>query len=233
MIEIQALASSSTGNCYRVTDGSASLLLECGIPIQQIKQGLGFKLGEVIGCLISHEHQDHCKAVKNIIKTGVDCYMSRDTADTLGLEGHRVKIIQAKQQFRLCTWTILPFDIVHDAAEPLGFLLANQVGEKLLYLSDTTYCRYRFQGLTHLMLESNYSLDILRENVANGNVSVEIKNRIIRTHFSLQNVKDFLKANDLNQVQEIWLLHLSNGNSDANRFKREIQELTGKVVYVA
>ena len=34
---------------------------------------------------------------------------------------------------------------------------------------------------------------------------------------------------------EIWLLHLSDGNSDAERFKREIMELTGKKepVYIA
>jgi hypothetical protein len=42
-----------------------------------------------------------------------------------------------------------------------------------------------------------------------------------------------MQANDLSKVQEIWLLHLSDGNSDADRFKREIQELTGKPVYVA
>ena len=56
---------------------------------------------------------------------------------------------------------------------------------------------------------------------------------VLRSHFSLENVKEFLQANDLSKVQEIWLLHLSDGNSDAERFKREIQELTGKVVYIA
>jgi hypothetical protein len=50
---------------------------------------------------------------------------------------------------------------------------------------------------------------------------------------SLETCKGFLRANDLSRVQEIWLLHLSDANSDAARFKREIQELTGKVVYVA
>lgn len=44
---------------------------------------------------------------------------------------------------------------------------------------------------------------------------------------------DELKANDLSKVREIWLLHLSDGNSDAERFKREVMELTGKPVYIA
>jgi len=59
-----------------------------------------------------------------------------------------------------------------------------------------------------------------------------LKKRILKSHFSLENVKEFLKANDLSRVQEIWLLHLSDGNSDAERFKREIQELTGKMVFI-
>ncbi len=76
-------------------------------------------------------------------------------------------------------------------------------------------------------------MDILRANIEAGLVPVELKNRIIQSHFSLENVKKFLQANDLSQVREIWLIHLSDDNSDADRFKREIQELTGKPVYVA
>jgi phosphoribosyl 1,2-cyclic phosphodiesterase len=34
-------------------------------------------------------------------------------------------------------------------------------------------------------------------------------------------------------VREIHLLHLSAGNSDAARFKREIEEQTGRMVFVA
>jgi len=65
-----------------------------------------------------------------------------------------------------------------------------------------------------------------------GLVPPALKKRILKSHFSLENVKEFLKANDLSRVQEIWLLHLSDGNSDAERFKREIQELTGKMVFI-
>ena len=159
--------------------------------------------------------------------------MSRGTAEALGLSGHRLHIIKAKQQFRIGTWTVLPFDTQHDAQEPLGFLLANQDGEKLLYVTDTCYVKYRFHGLTHVAIECNYSLDILKRNVEAGTVPKELKSRILKSHFSLENVKEFLKANDLSKVQEIWLLHMSNGNSDAERFKREVQELTGKPTYIA
>jgi len=167
------------------------------------------------------------------MRAGIDCYMSRGTAEALGLSGHRLHIIKAKQQFRIGTWTILPFETQHDAAEPLGFLLANQAGEKCLYLSDTMYCKYRFHGLTHVAIECNYSLDILKRNVEAGVVPKELKGRILKSHFSLENVKKFLQANDLSKVQEIWLLHLSEQNSCEKRFKEEVQKITGKPTYIA
>jgi phosphoribosyl 1,2-cyclic phosphodiesterase len=183
--------------------------------------------------LTSISHADHSKAVKDLMKASIDCYMSQGTAEALGLSGHRLHIIKAKQQFRIGTWTILPFETQHDAQEPLGFLLVNRDGDKMLYATDTYYIRYRFQGLTHIAVECNYSLDILKRNVEAGLVEQALKSRIIKSHFSLEHVKEFLKANDLSKVQEIRLLHLSDGNSDAERFKREIQELTGKEVYIA
>lgn len=231
-MEIQVLASSSRGNCYRVSDEHTSLLLECGIPYREIQRGLGFRVSDTAGCLITHEHGDHSKAVKDLMKAGIDCYMSRGTQDSLGVAGHRIKIIRAHEQFQLGTWTIKPFDVQHDAAEPLGFLLASS-GEKLLYATDTYFLRYRFRGLQYIMIECNHSYDILQANVARGSVPVEQKNRLLRSHFSLENIKEFLKATDLRQVKEIHLIHLSDGNSDAARFKREIQAATGKPVYIA
>lgn len=176
---------------------------------------------------------DHSKAVKDIMRAGIDCYISAGTAEALEISGHRLNIIKAKQQFRIGTWAVLPFDTQHDVAEPLGFLLANQAGEKVLYITDSYYCRYRFQGLTHIMIETNYSLDILNGNVEAGNIPPEMKKRVMRSHMSLETAKEFLKANDLSKVEQIWLIHLSDGNSDAERFKREVQELTGKPTYIA
>lgn len=233
MIQIAPFASGSKGNCYRVTDGRTPLLLECGIRYKDIQRVLNFKVSGIAGCLITHEHKDHCKAIKDIMKAGIDCYMSQGTAEALGVSGHRSHIIKPKKQFRIGTWMILPFETEHDAAEPLGFLLANQLGGKLLYVTDSYYCRYRFKGLTHIMVECNYSADILTENVGAGLVPKELKSRILKSHFSLENVKEFLKANDISRIREIWLIHLSDGNSNAERFKREIQELTGKMVFIA
>ena len=234
MIKIQSLASSSAGNAYHITDGRFPLLLECGIPWKRIQQGLNYETSSIGACLVSHSHNDHAGHIKEVLKAGINCYMSRETAQAKDVEGHhRVKIIEPEKQFMVSTWDILPFPTQHDCEGSLGFLMANQAGDKLLFLTDSFYCRYTFKGLSHIMLEINYAIDILRENVRNGTVPVPMKNRILQSHFSLENAKKFLQANDLSRVQEIHLIHLSDDNSDADRFKREIQALTGKMVIVA
>lgn len=232
-MDIRPLASSSAGNCYLLSDGSTALLLEAGIPLKKIREGIGFRLSEIAGCLVSHEHADHAKAAADVMKAGVDVYASRGTVESLGLSGHRVHPVRSREQFRLGTWNVLPFEVEHDAAEPLGFLLASESGEKLLYATDTYYIRYRFLGLTHIAIECNFSIEILNQNIMEGRVPAAMKPRLLRSHFSLEHVKEFLLANDLSRVQEIWLLHLSDTNSDADLFKREIQELTGKQVFIA
>lgn len=158
--------------------------------------------------------------------------MSQGAAEALGVSGHRVHIVKAKQQLKIGTWTILPFDTVHDAAEPLGYLLASGK-EKLLFATDTAYLKYRFRGLTHIMIEANFQRELLENSVEEGNIPAIVRNRIRRSHFDLEHLKEFFKVNDLSKLQEIWLLHLSDGNADEEMFKREIQSLTGKPTYIA
>jgi len=232
-MEVQIFGSGSKGNCYRLIAGSSPLLLEAGIQAKEIQRLCGFSLNELVGCLVSHEHQDHSQAVKELLKMGVDCYMSEGTARALGISGHRLHIIRALEQLTIGEWTVKPFDAVHDAAEPLNFLLAHKSGIKAVYISDTAYCKYRFRGLTHVLIEVNYSLDILNEQISAGTVSVEQKKRLLKTHMSLETAKEFLRVNDLSKVEAIYLLHMSDSNADAERFKKEIQATTGKMVFVA
>jgi len=229
---INVLASGSKGNAYFI-DNDTPLLLEAGIRFKDIQQDLDFQVSRMAGCLISHEHMDHAKAAKNMLRGGVDCYLSKGTVEALGLCGHRVHVIEALRQFRIRDWAILPFQTIHDATEPLAFLMANRKGDKILYATDTEYIAYRFVGLTHILIECNYSMKILRDNVASKAVDKDLKRRVIQSHMSLETLIDFLKANDLSKIEEIWLLHLSDTNSDAEGFRRTIRELTGKVVKVA
>jgi len=231
-MEIKCFASSSKGNCYAVKSGQTEILIECGISFKTIQKDLNFTVANLNGVLLSHSHNDHSRSARDMIKAGIDVFMSEQTVEEIGISGHRVKIVEPKKQLRVGEFDILPFDLKHDVFN-LGFLVADREGEKLAYITDSFYCPYRFSGLTRILIECNYALDILKANVEAGTVPVELKNRLLKSHFSLEHVKEFFQANDLSKVQEIYLLHLSDSNSDEARFKREIQELTGKPVIIA
>ncbi len=231
-IDIRVLASGSKGNCYLLSDGTTKILLECGIPIADIQRGLDYQLSSVEGCLISHEHGDHAHAVKDIMKAGIDCYMSSGTKNVLGISNHCACVVKADHAFNLGTWQILPFNTYHDSAEPLGYLLTSG-SNKVLFVTDTSHTPYKFQGLTHILLECNYSPEIIQQNTRDGLIPLSTKKRIESSHLSLDKAVEFFKSNNLSYVQEIWLIHLSENNSDDTMFKRTIQGVTGKPVYIA
>jgi len=232
-MKIESFASSSLGNAYRISDGTTTLLLEAGLPISKLKIKTNFELSSLDGCLITHEHNDHSKAVKDLLKLGIDIYMSRGTATALSLTGHRIHTVNSQKHFYIGSFVILPFDTQHDCEEPFGYLIYSlETKETLLFATDTFYIKYKFHNLNFIMIECNYATDILNENVKSGRVDQAQKKRLLSSHFELENVKKFLLANDLSKVKQIYLLHLSSGNSNAERFKREVQEVTGKEVYV-
>ena len=239
-MEIKVLASGSKGNAYFISDGETPLLLEAGIPWRRLQQALNFHTSGISACLITHEHGDHSRAVRDVMKAGIDCCMSRGTYNALNLEGHRAiicgrpKLAHEKYgQIAYGNWIIAPFVIQHDAAEPIGFLLyCTKTKEKLAYITDSYYSRYIFSGLTHIMLEVNYDQQTLSENVAAGVVAPELRNRLLKSHMSLETAVQFLKANDLSQVQAIHIIHVSDGNANEERIRTTIQRATGKPVYI-
>lgn len=232
-LTFRPIASGSQGNAFIVDDGKTKLLLECGLRFRDIQIALDFQTSKLAGCLLTHEHNDHSHAVKDVLRAGINIYTSQGTIQELGLTHRRLKPIEARKPFRIGTFTILPFDTEHDVSDPLGFLIESESGERLLFATDTYFIRYRFNNLNIIAVECNYSEEILNQNILEGIVPLAMKKRLMQSHFSFENYMEFLKANDLSSVREIWLLHMSNRNSDADMFKKEIRQLTGKPVYIA
>lgn len=228
-MEIDILASGSSGNCYRVSDGKTSLLLDCGIPIRRIERGLNFQLHTIDAVLVTHCHQDHIKAAKDIAKRGIPIYTSAGTLNACKLlAGYQYRPVQSMEMVQIGTFAVIPFDVEHDAPEPLGFALKSSVTkEKLLYFTDTYYLKYRFPGIHYLMAECNYSLKTMSKDI-----NPVLRDRIIESHMSLETLLELLQANEFRELKQVYLLHLSSDNSDAELFKTEVQKAAGVEVYV-
>ncbi|WP_287372457.1 MBL fold metallo-hydrolase [Prosthecochloris sp.] len=229
MIEFIPYASSSEANMYEVTDGNTRILIECGLTWQEMQKLTGYSTTGFDACLLTHEHKDHSKGADDLYLHGIDIYCSEGTRKGIGLLAG-IKILNLTgdwRRLRIGDFLIKPFETRHDAAEPLGFLILHKPsGDTLLFATDTFYLPYTFQGLTHIAIECNYSPDLLAPDCP-------YKDRLFSSHMSLQTCIQALKANDLSRTREIHLIHLSEGNSDEERFKREVQEAVGIPTYVA
>lgn len=226
------MGSGSKGNSYIVQAGEEKLLIECGVPYKSILKGLNFNLENVKGCLITHNHKDHSKCIKEIIKNSIKVYGPEDVFIKNNLEGNRKTItIKDKDVFKIGNFTILAFSNNHtnnDGSECpcLGYLIRHPEIGKILFSTDSYYIKYKFKNIKHILIECNYSEDTI-ENLE------PYQKRLFKSHMSLETLKDFLKATDLSVTKDITLLHLSENNAEPERFKNEIEKLTGIPTYIA
>lgn len=229
---LKVLGSNSRGNCYLLSTSKETLIIECGIKYKDILEGLDYDLSKVVGCLVTHEHKDHSKSAKELIENGTNVYASMGTLKNMFSDEnynywHRVKKILSNKLFEVGKFKILPFNVHHDAEEPLGFLINHEEIGNLLFLTDTYYCDYNFKNLNHILVECNYSKEYIEDE------TLSLRNRIVNSHFELSNVIEFLKANDLSKVKNIMLLHLSSSNADESHFKEEIEKNIGLPIEIA
>lgn len=238
-MNIKVIGSGSSGNSYRIDDGQTTLLLECGLPIRKIKAECDFNLSSISACLVTHEHKDHSLAVNSLMKAGIDVWMTEGTACAAGAETYRLHLLRHDgvdtvgnpfyHTVRIGTFSVKPFLVHHDAAEPVGYLIESKAtGEKLLFVTDTYYIDYTFGSLTHIMVEANFS----DESLADAENDPR-RSRLRRSHMSIGNCIKMLQANDLSHCAEIWLIHLSSSNGDAEGFKQRVQAATGCPIYIA
>ncbi len=225
-MKLTVLGSSSRGNCYLLDDGKNVLILECGVNIDTIKKTLNFDYKRVVGCLVTHEHKDHAKSLKKILELGIDVYASSGTFKALEVKNHRAKIIDDNNNmYRIGDFVLIPFKSIHDAKEPLNFLISHHQMGKLVFITDSKWCKYGFNGINHALVEANYHTKYLSDDA--------LGKRIKETHFEIRNTVKFLKNIDSKSLRTILLLHLSSQRADKTEFIDLVEESIGKPCKVA
>lgn len=233
-MQLTVINSNSSGNCYILQNQKEALIIECGVRLDRIKQAIGFNVLKVAGCILSHEHKDHSKSVFEVMGAGINVWASKGTHQAIGSIGkHRAKFMECGKSYLIGSFTVMPFDVKHDCAEPFGFLIRHDETGTVLFLTDSYYTEYKFKGLHNVIIEANYCETILQAKLNDGASPKFLRDRVIESHMSLQTCLETLKANDLSKVNNIVLIHLSDSNSDAKRFKKEVERVTGKQVHVA
>ena len=232
-MKIKTFASSSKANCYQISDSETTIIIEAGLSLKKLLKLPDFDVSKISGVVVSHSHTDHSEFINDFMKLGIICYMTFETAESLKLNSPFVEIIKPMQSFKIGSFIIKPFETQHDCAGSVGFWIKSEVENKrLVFATDTFYLKPVFSKINYYMIECNYDAEILNKNIELGIIDGCRAKRLKSSHFSLQNVIEFFKAQDLSECEKIQLLHLSKENADAENFKNRIIEITGLPVEV-
>lgn len=210
-MKLKCIATGSSGNCYTITSNSGeTLILDCGIPIKEIKKGLNWNVKDVVGVLCTHKHLDHSKSVEDFEAMGIQIL-----APYLG---------DSRKPMKMGGFTVKPFDLTtidgiwtHTDAngEPCpiyGFLITHKEMGRMLYITDTNLIKWRFKDINHILLGVNYDKDLIdRDNTGKAN-------HVFRGHLSIDTACDFVKANNSKELQNVVMCHLSKNNADKDLF---------------
>ena len=229
------LSSDSTGNGYLLKSCSGQvLIIEAGVRLSRVKKALDFDLSGIAGCIISHSHNDHAKYLTEYQEAGIRCYLNEGTRKAFFKDDHPFNIIvlKEKEQKVIGEFLIKPFLLKHDV-ENYGYLIHHYESGLICFITDTNYCPFIFHGLNNILVEANYSGEIIDRKLLDGTANLYLRNRILTYHMEFETTKAFLQANDLSRVNNIVLLHLSMGNSNQRQFQEEVIEQTGKQIFVA
>ena len=241
---LTTVGSGSSGNCYVLQDDNEALVIEAGMKLIEAKKALGWNIAKVVGCIISHSHNDHAGYSKDYGNAGFPLLALPEVIQAKRLTA--AKPITIGTRYRMGEFDILPFPVMHDVP-CVGFIITHKDTGRILFATDTYALArwehdaggseyvipYTFTGINHWMLEANYSDRILRRNIDNGNIPEVFRKRLMTSHMSIHNCIDTLKRMDLSRTHDIMLIHLSDGNADERDFVKRVREATGKRTYVA
>lgn len=229
---IKILATGSKGNCYHVSDGVTELLIECGIRYTDIIRGLDYSVGNIGAVLVSHAHKDHSLCAAEMAEMGFEMLMPEMTAIALGLEFHPcVALAVQSKQYNVGTFGIVPFPLVHCNSDGspcvnFGYLIASSATrEKLLFATDTAYISNRFKGLTHVMIEVNYTDGTLDEGYV-----PEAERRRLKSHMSLDTATEFLESTDRSRLKAVYAIHASETRCDRDEVYRTLAPYAENIV---
>lgn len=214
MPKLKVISSGSIGNGYILECDNETLLIECGMPFKDVLSNLN-DVTNVVGCVVSHSHGDHAKYIPQFQKYGISVYSNKDVCDKY----KGVKLLPLKKKTKIGGFTIQPISVNHNV-ECYSFLIEHEDIGRMIFLTDLSDFPYKIKDLNLIMIEANYSNDVILSNgIDNNKWSVSQS----ENHLSIEQTIEILKNNYSTCLQQIILLHLSNGNSNAKEFVESVK----------
>lgn len=216
------LFSGSKGNSYYIGTASEGVLIDAGRSCRQIENAMeanGLKMSDVGAIFITHEHSDHCSAVKVLAKKyGLKVYASKGTLNALTTANKiapETEIEVIENEVSIGNMLVTRYNTPHDAAESCCYRVTLSDNKSALIATDMGVMlpeiKLAAQQSDFAVIESNHDIDMLK----NGIYPFYLKQRILsnRGHLSnlacAQELADLVKSGTL----RLMLGHLSEENN--------------------
>ncbi|MBP2645236.1 MAG: fold metallo-hydrolase [Firmicutes bacterium] len=240
-MQVNVLASGSRGNATLISLGGVKLLVDAGISTRRIKTELdkvGVNIGDLDGVLITHEHRDHISGLSTLTrKYGVPVY-ARPAAWEAILNDSKTCDVPTACQRELTSSLdiggvkIEPFDISHDAVEPVGFRLYHK-HTKCAFATDLGFVTDSVKKALSLsdviILEANHDVDMLNQ----GSYPWFLKKRILSNKGHLANTDAGWTLARLQQKKNchVFLAHLSQENNRPEVAEKTVSDILSEQSY--
>lgn len=231
-MQIHVLASGSTGNATFIRLGDANILIDAGISARRIKNSLAaidMNVEDLDGVLITHEHRDHVAGLTTLTKkyrlpvytrpgTWQAMYCRKDLPTECCFD--------LESSLEIKSVKIESFDILHDAADPIGFNLYYKdtkcsLATDLGFVTNTV--KTALSGADAIVFESNHDVEMLKT----GSYPWHLKKRIMSNRGHLSNVDAgwTLAKLDRKSHTDVFLAHLSQENNRPELAQRTVEEI--------
>lgn len=219
---IYTLASSSSGNCTIVSHGNTHILIDAGISLRRIKDGLAhtdLTPDDLAGVLVTHEHSDHINGIKMLEKyykiPVFSSYGARDgICGAIPEAEPYINCFEIGVEFEFGDISVRSFRTPHDAAGSVGYKLQAS-GCTMAYATDlgcvTNEVLTAMLGADIAIIEANHD----RNMVKNGSYPGFLKRRVLSEYGHLANNDSGSLAAQLvsSGARYIQLSHLSRENN--------------------
>jgi len=229
VFEVCVLGSGSKGNCIYGKAGEIEFLVDGGLSGSEIERRLS-KIeadpSNIRYIFVTHEHSDHVDGLRGFTrKYKPVVYMNPSLYLSIGSmlsKGIQVEFFDG--DFSISTLFIQPFDVSHDAVNPVGFCFTYE-GKKVSIATDlgcaSSLVKERIKDSHVLILESNHDERMLM----NGSYPWPLKQRIASRfgHLSNKQAGEILSEVVHPKLQHIILAHLSEENNQPTLAKAAAQ----------
>lgn len=167
---------------------------------------------------------DHSKSIPNALKNYIPVYSCKEVVEKF--DG--VKLLKPKTKYKIGSFTVMPLPVEHNV-ENYAYLIEHEEIGKLVFCTDAISFNYKIKDVNHLLIEANYSNDIVLDNMMKG-YETRSQNQY---HMELEDTIECIKNNMSSELNNVLLVHLSEIQSDEQMFIEKVHAETGVKPYVA